>query len=214
MRQTARAVSFFFVFLVACSGAIAPITSEDDASTPTSPPPSPPAPPPPPPPPPPPSPPPPPTPVPTSDATAPPPDAGVPDATSGATLYVRLGGHAGIHAYMVDVITQEIKDPQQAAYFTQIGKPGHPSYADMIDCMTELLGSATGGPEVYPTQLPDGYQCRALQTAHTGLNVTDPIFTAFVTMATSVATAQGVAPRDIASLGALFNATRTQIVGK
>ena len=159
----------------------------------------------------------------------PPPDTGPPDA--GPTLYQRLGGHAGLKAFITATVTQLLKDPQQASYFvlqfsaggatpaTWSGPPypGHPSAADLIDCFTDLAGSATGGPETYTTatttdKLPDGYSCRDLQTTHAMFHIPNGVFNDFVTIAAGVAAAAGVAPADIAKVGALLGGVKGQVV--
>jgi len=140
-------------------------------------------------------------------------DAGTDSGTT--TLYQRLGGHAGIQQYMTAVLTEELKDPQQASYFVYVvpnPQPGHPGAADLIGCMTNLVGSATGGPEVYPSTLPDGYQCRALATSHAYLHVPNGVFNDMVTTVAAVGTAAGVSASDVAKLAALFGSTRAQIV--
>jgi hypothetical protein len=200
------------LFLAACGGSVAPVlTDESDASTPTptptpgpgptgQPPPIPP-----------------PHPTPQPPTPQPPPqvfDASPPPIFDGgnATLYQRLGGHAGISSYMTAIITEELKDPQQASYFAYVGKPGHPAYADIVECMTDLVGSATGGPEVYPATTPSGYQCRSLQASHAYLHVPNGVFNAFLSVAAAVGIAAGVAPSDVAEMGALFGTTRGDIV--
>jgi hypothetical protein len=197
------------LFLAACGGSIASVTDEGDASTPTpspgagptgqpQPQPNPP-------------------PHPTPTPRPPPPiaDASTPpvfDAGGSGTLYERLGGHAGIAAYMTQIITQELKDPQQASYFAYVGKPGHPAYADIVECMTDLVGSATGGPEVYPVTIASGYSCRSLQASHAYLHVPNGVFNDFLSVAAAVAIAGGLAPSDVAKMGALLGTTRGDIV--
>jgi hypothetical protein len=161
--------------------------------------------------------------------SAPPPDTG----TDGnvPTLYEQLGGHAGLKQFITLTVTALLKDPQQASYFvlqfsaggtspaTWSGPPypGHPSAADLIDCFTDLAGSATGGPETYTTatttdKLPDGYSCRNLETTHTMFHIPNGVFNDFVTIAAGVAATNGVSPTNIAKLGALLGGVKSQVV--
>ena len=139
----------------------------------------------------------------------------VPPTPGGATLYLRLGGHACIRDFLTKVIVEANKDPQLSSYFVlnvPCTRPGHPTAHQLIACFTDLTGSATGGAEVYPTTSSDGWACRSMQASHAGLHVPNDAFTKFVTTAAGVAAAAGVAPADISALGALLNSTRADIV--
>jgi len=136
-------------------------------------------------------------------------DAGV------STLYQRLGGHAGIQKLIAATLTRVLQDPQQASYFVHnVPTPaaGHPTAADIVECFTDLVGSATGGPESYPTTTPSGFKCRDMVAAHAGLHIPNGVFNDFASTAAATAIADGVTPADVARLGALMNTTRSQIV--
>ncbi len=182
------------------------------------------------------------TPVTTADAgkdsptadTNPPPPPPPPPVDSGndadtSTLYTRLGGHAGISAFIGAVVTALLKDPEEASYFVlnvPTPYPNRAPAADIIECFTDLAGSATGGPETYPTKTPSGYQCRAMAEIHKGIladggpgandinfQITTSAFNKFVATAAAVAKASGkVTDADIAKLGALLGTTRGDIV--
>src|SRR4051812_2761659 len=64
------------------------------------------------------------------DSALPEVDTGAPDTGTTTSLYQRLGGHAGIKAFVHAVAVQVLMDPQQASYFVfQTTAPvaaGHP----------------------------------------------------------------------------------------
>jgi hypothetical protein len=128
------------------------------------------------------------------------------------TLYERLGAATGIHCVLTTALIEQLKDPRQAQYFAVIGQPGHATYTAILDCTTRLIGSATGGPEIYPSTLPDGYTCRALATSHASLHVPNGVFNDMTAIVAAAATKHGIAAGDVTAIGALLRATRGDIV--
>src|SRR6185312_3088070 len=145
-------------------------------------------------------------------------DGGADGATT--TLYQRLGGHAGIRGALDQVVQAELADTQIAAFFSnQTMNPvpaGHPNANQLTECLTNLLSNAAGGPEAYGKLSADfgSFQCRSMPAAHAGLNISSAVFDKFVTIAAGKLTDLGVAADDIATIGAVLNGTKTDIVGK
>lgn len=135
-------------------------------------------------------------------------------ADTGTTLYTRLGGNSGIAAFVNAAVTNVLKDPELAAFFSATGTTGHPTRAQIEECFTNLVGSASGGTEKYPTKTKDGFQCRDMKTAHTGLKIPASSFDKFVASIAATATSAGVAKDDIATIGTVLNGTKPDIVGQ
>ncbi len=132
-----------------------------------------------------------------------------------STLYFRLHEHAGIKAALTAIVTEELKDPIIASYFSQQANPAHkPSKADILDCFTNLLANAAGGPEEYPFTTDTGFECRDMKTAHQTLGIGAGTFDKFVGIAATVLTDAGVSDDDVATIGDVLNGTKTQIVDK
>jgi truncated hemoglobin YjbI len=134
-----------------------------------------------------------------------------PNALSPATLYGRLGGHAGIRNAVNAVVAAELKDTEIAGFFGSAGLPGHPSPDQIEECLTDQLGHAAGGPEAYPTTA-DGWMCRDMATAHKGLGISTALFDKFVTIAAGVLKSAGVSDADIQTIGGVLNGTESTIV--
>lgn len=129
------------------------------------------------------------------------------------TLYERLGGHDGIAAALDAIVTEELKDPIIASYFSQQANPSHkPSAGDIGECFTNLLGKAAGGPEAYPSKTSSGFQCRSMAASHATLGIGAGTFDKFVTIAAGVLTEAGVAAEDVATIGEVLNGTKADIV--
>ncbi len=134
------------------------------------------------------------------------------------TLYTRLGGHAGIRMAVNAVVAAELMNADIASYFFfQPGAPanGHPTADQIEECFTDLVGSAAGGPEQYPTTYTSEagvYTCRSMTTSHRALQINTGTFNSFVTIASGVLTSAGVSGTDIATLGGALLATEAQIV--
>jgi hypothetical protein len=132
-----------------------------------------------------------------------------------STMYDRLGGHACIRELVTGIITESLKDPQLASYFVlnvPCTRPGHPTANQLIGCFTNLIGSATGGPEAYPATV-GGWTCRSMAASHANLHIPTDAFNKFVTAADGVAVSSGsISQSDLATLGALLGTTRADIV--
>jgi hypothetical protein len=135
------------------------------------------------------------------------------------TLYERLGGHAGIQAAVKAIVGQELMNTDIASYFFfQAGAPGngHPSATEIEECFTDLVGSASGGPETYPATVTadDGgvYTCRDLTAIHAPLLISGGTFDTFVMIAATELGSLGVSTADITTLGGALEATRGSIV--
>jgi len=131
---------------------------------------------------------------------------------TGATLYARLGRNAGIQAFVDTLAANELMDPEIASYFYYVGMPGHPTAAQIKECLVLQLGQATGGPERYPGNVSGNYRCRAMGPAHAQLRIPRGVFDKFVSIAAMTAKAAGVANNDVTTLGNFLNGTRAQIV--
>ena len=108
------------------------------------------------------------------------------------TAYARLGGHAGLLAFVKgEVENKVLKDPNLMTYFfNQVATPipaGHPSAAQIEECFTRLVASVVGA-ETYPgapvadaanTNTPS-FTCRDMVSAHAGLKIGSGTFDAFV----------------------------------
>jgi hemoglobin len=114
------------------------------------------------------------------------------------SLYERLGREVGISAAVDDFYRRVLGDPQLAPYFEG---------ADMNRLrahQAKLLVQVTGGPVEY-----DG---RSLEVAHDGLGITGEDFDRVVGHLAATLTDLGVAPDDIATVGAALTAHRDDIV--
>ena len=130
-----------------------------------------------------------------------------------STLYSRLGGHDGIATALDAIVTEELKNPIIASYFSQQASSLHkPNRADIQECFTNLLGKAALGPELYPVKTTSGYQCRDMAIAHATLGIGSGTFDLFVMIASDELTALGVLPDDVASVAAALNGNKSTIV--
>lgn len=139
--------------------------------------------------------------------------------TSTTTLYQRLGRHAGIRGALDKIIQAELGDPDIASFFVaQATKPtpaGHPTLDQLAECLTDQLGNAAGGPEVYPTTVSDdagSWTCRDMATIHRSLHISGGTFDKFVMIAAGELQTLGVATADIQTVGGVLNSTKTAIV--
>jgi len=137
------------------------------------------------------------------------------------TVYERLGGRAGIRAFVKDVVEGpmgELSDPKLASYFfiRTPGFSGSPAAAPdpntIEECFTDLVANAAGGPEQYPTTEDGGFTCRSMSASHAGLHISNGAFGAFIAIAIAKFTAAGVSSADQMTLGTPLLATQTDIV--
>jgi truncated hemoglobin YjbI len=143
--------------------------------------------------------------TPPGSASATPPATG-----SQSTLYSRLGEHAGIRTAVNAVVAAELKDPEIAPLFADVGMPGHPTADQIEECFTNLLGNAASGPEQYPT-MADGFQCRDMRAAHATLHISGAIFDKFVMIAAGVLKSAGVDDADLQTVGGALNNTKPDV---
>ena len=143
---------------------------------------------------------------------------GAGDAAS-TTLYQRLGNHAGIRAAVDHIVQAELGDPKIASFFfNQVATPipaGHPNVDQLSECFTDLLASAAGGPETYPTTVTDdagSFTCRDLVTIHRPLHISGGTFDTFVMIAAGELQTLGVASSDIQTIGTVLNGTKAAII--
>jgi hypothetical protein len=136
-----------------------------------------------------------------------------------ATLYGRLGGHAGIRAAVNAVVAAEVLDPDIASFFVfQAGAPAndHPTVDQIEECFTDFIGAqkVVGGTETYPTTVTtDGgmFACRDMMTAHAAFNISGGTFDKFVAIAGGVLQAHGVTNADLSTLATALESTKPQI---
>jgi hypothetical protein len=125
------------------------------------------------------------------------PDAGAtPDAAATPSLYERLGGKAGLEAFVKSVVeTKVLTDADlKTFFFNQVATPipaGHPSATQIVVCFARFVGTALGA-DVYPgapvadpanTNTPN-HTCRDMVAAHksagTMLNIGSANFDKFI----------------------------------
>ena len=118
-------------------------------------------------------------------------------ASSGRTLYDRLGGRRGIHA-IGDAFLKKLKaDPRIGAFFKN--KTG-------LARLEQQLCQLSGGPCQYTG--------KDMKTAHEGIGITDAQFDAFMEDFKFALAEQGVSSRDQSELVATLAPMRTAIVEK
>jgi truncated hemoglobin YjbI len=145
-------------------------------------------------------------------------DASSPEGST-STLYTRLGGHAGIRTAVDKIVQQELGDPKIASFFfNQVASPvpaGHPTVDQLSECFTDLLASAAGGTETYPTTVTDEagtFTCRNLAVIHQPLGISGGTFDTFVMIAATELQALNVSAADIQTIGTVLTGTRSLVV--
>ena len=143
---------------------------------------------------------------------------------AGPSTYTKLGGHDGVLMFVHDVVTDVLKDPQQASFFVlSNGMNGHPTRGQIEECFADLVGHYTGGSEVYtgfpgsPVQMtPDGFTCRDMKTIHEPLHIPNGVFNDFVGViaahAAKAVTAGVITQAELDKVAALLGSTQPQIV--
>lgn len=107
----------------------------------------------------------------------------------GDTIYDRLGQEEGIEAAVTSLVVNRIApDPRINAYFFNDGV----DVGIVIGCLTQQLGSLTGGPQEYP-----GENCRDMKSSHEGLGISDADFMDLAGHVVDELTDRGVAQADI-----------------
>jgi hypothetical protein len=145
-------------------------------------------------------------------------DGGASAETGATTLYQRLGGHAGIRGAVDAIVAAELQNQDIASYFFfQTGAPGngHPTADQVEECFTDLVGTAAGGPESYPTTVSTdagSFTCRSMTAIHAPLLISGGTFDTFVMIAGATLVSAGVSSADVATLASALVATKPQIV--
>ena len=127
----------------------------------------------------------------------------------GKTLYERLGGEAAIRAVVDDFVAYAAPDP--AVNFTRKGHPNEwqatpENVAKLKRHLVQFIAKATGGPQTY--------EGRDMVTVHTGMQITDPEFTAAAGDLKKALDKNNVPSNLQDELIAVVETTRAQIVGK
>jgi len=115
-------------------------------------------------------------------------------------LYERIGGAAGVDAFVDALIARVHADPAVAPLFANTDMPYFRAR------LVEQLCAATGGGCEY-TGLP-------MDEAHSGMAITDPEFDHFATMAKAALADAGVPAREAGEVMAILAGTRADVVGK
>ena len=92
-------------------------------------------------------------------------------------------------------------------------RAGHPSAAQIKECLVLQIGNATGGPEKYPATVSGGFVCRDMKAAHAGLKISSTVFDKFVMIAAQTAKTAGVADADIKTIGGFLTGEKANVVG-
>ncbi|GMV29882.1 MAG: hypothetical protein AMXMBFR59_20070 [Rhodanobacteraceae bacterium] len=121
-------------------------------------------------------------------------------AVNDATLYQRLGGATGVEA-VVDASLKRIHDDLRINIFFE-----NSDLADVRRLLIEQICAATGGPCTYTG--------RSMEEAHSGMNLTDTDFDAFVEDLVAAMTEVKVSPELQQEVLALFGPMQSQVVGQ
>ena len=156
----------------------------------------------------------------TDTGITPTPEAGADTGPAGPTIYMKLGGHAGVLAFVHSVVDDVLVDPEETNFFVfQKQMPvtaGHPTRAQIEECFTDLVGHFTGGAEDYPTKTPDGFMCRDMKTIHQDFHIPNGVFNDFVGIIAAhgakAVTAGVITQKDLDTMAALLNSQQPIIV--
>src|SRR5579864_3984009 len=124
-----------------------------------------------------------------------------PDASSGPSLYKRLGGYDAIAAVTDDFIARIATDQKLSKFFVNLSDH---SKARVRQHVVDLMCATTGGPCVYL-----GLD---MKTAHKGLNITEAEWQAALDDFTTTLDKFGVKQRERDELFAIFNKVKPDIV--
>jgi hypothetical protein len=180
----------------------------------------------------------------TADAATPGPDVGAtsPDGGTSSTdsgtlaLYQRLGGQAGLEAFVKGVVDNHILTDAdlKTFFFNQVASPipaGHPSAKQIEVCFARLVGTALGS-DTYPgtpvtdatnTNTPN-FTCRSMVESHKGattmLHIGSGTFDKFIgyvamdlmPLVKPVATKAGeITQAEFGALAAALNGQKTDV---
>lgn len=136
--------------------------------------------------------------------------------TAENNLFIRYGGITAIQAVVDNIATNAGNDPELAPFFGNLGKPGNDTGAQLKSTLDLQLSSLFSGPFVYPGRAftrgvtPVG---RSMSDSHRGLQITNDIFSRFLTVAVVPALrSAGVSDTDIAAAAPALESMRNQII--
>lgn len=113
-------------------------------------------------------------------------------------LYTRLGGEAGVKKVVDDWVQAAAADPRISRYFARADLP------QLKFFLTQLVCTNTGGPCVYTG--------RGMIDSHTGVNVSDSAFDAFMDALQQSLNINGVPPHAQKRLFNVLRPMRDHIV--
>ncbi len=116
------------------------------------------------------------------------------------TLYERLGGEEKIRGIVTDLLALHHQNPAISTRYDNASKTD----AEIIDLVVDLLGSATGGPQVYKGE--------DMKTAHQGMNISEAEFIAVLDDLLEALSKHGVGELEKAEVLALNYALKDQVV--
>lgn len=116
------------------------------------------------------------------------------------SLYERLGGEEKIRAIVTDLLALHHRNPAISTRYDNASK----SDAEIIDLVVDLLGSATGGPQVYKGD--------DMKTAHRGMNISEAEFVAVLDDLLEALAKHGVGEIEKAEVLALNYALKDEVV--
>lgn len=113
------------------------------------------------------------------------------------TLYNRLGKRAGIKTVITAFVGRVVADDKINGYFLN----NDVDAANLIECLSDQLGNATGGPEMYPNA-----NCRDMKSSHAGLGISKADNDDLTGHLVAQLMASGVSAADIAIIGGVLTA--------
>jgi len=132
-----------------------------------------------------------------------PPSAGAPQATAQDSLYKRLGGYDALAAVSDDFIGRLATDPKEGRFFVGLSTD---SKTRVRQHVVDFLCVATGGPCKYTG--------RDMETAHTGLNITEEDWNISVKALTDTLSKFKVAAREQGEVINAIAGLKSKIVGR
>ena len=132
-----------------------------------------------------------------------PPNPPAPQAMAQDTLYKRLGGYDALAAVTDDFIGRLATDPKLGRFFVGLSTD---SKTRVRQHVVDFLCVATGGPCKYTG--------RDMETAHTGLNITDEDWTISVKALTDTLNKFKVPAREQGEVLSAIGGLKSKIVGR
>jgi hemoglobin len=132
-----------------------------------------------------------------------PPSAGAPQATAQDSLYKRLGGYDSLAAVSDDFIGRLATDPKEGRFFVGLSTD---SKTRVRQHVVDFLCVATGGPCKYTG--------RDMETAHTGLNITEEDWNISVKALTDTLSKFKVPAREQGEVINAIAGLKSKIVGR